>query len=325
MVWSSRIRSGVLTRSRGFTLVELLVVIAIIGVMVGLLLPAVQAAREAARRMQCSNHLKQLSLAMLNYESATKRFPHNNPVVARAPGQSIIQGPWTYAILPYLELQAIYDAYDVNRGFAEAPNRALLTASMPMFKCPSSPVPAIGNFAPVSASFAPDRAATNAARFDATVVEYIAGFSVLEPPMNVPPAGFVRPRGFLAQFNTANTIQAITDGLSNTVMFTECSGGPTRFNRRLPVGDQSSPFGHFNGWNRLLANRMSNDGTTTYAGNCLVNCTNWAGQNAFSFHSGVAQVAMGDGSVRPLSDSVSMDIFYRIFAAQDGLPIPAWD
>jgi prepilin-type N-terminal cleavage/methylation domain-containing protein len=305
----------------GFTLVELLVVIAIIGILVGLLLPAVQAAREAARRMQCSNNLKQLGLAMLNYESAFKRFPNNNPLVERTPGQRIIQGPWTYAILPYIEQSAIHQAYDVNRGFAETPNRQFLTASLPMFKCPSSPVPSVASFVAVSASFAPDRAATGGNRFDASVVEYAAGFSVLEPPMNLPPAGFVRPRGFLAQSTVSNTIQVITDGLSNTVMFGECAGGPTRYNRRITAGDQSSPFGHFGGWNRLLMNRMSNDGTTAYAGNCLVNCTNWAGQNMFSFHSGLSQIGMGDGSVRTLAETVSMDAFYRLVAAQDGLPL----
>ncbi len=211
-----------------FTLVELLVVIAIIGILVGLLLPAVQAAREAARRMQCSNNLKQMGLAMLNYESANKRFPNNNPVVARTPGQSIIQGPWTYAILPYMEQNAIYQAYDVNRGFSETPNRQFLTASLPMYKCPSSPVPAITSFVAVSPSFAPDRAATGGNRFDATIVEYASALSVLEPPMNVPPAGFVRPRGFLAQYTASNSIPVITDGLSNTIMFGESAGGPTR-------------------------------------------------------------------------------------------------
>jgi hypothetical protein len=275
--------------------------------------------------MQCSNNLKQMSLAMLNYESATKRFPNNNPITNRVAGQAIIQGPWTYAILPYMELNNIYDAYDVNRGFAETPNRVFLTASMPVYKCPSSPVPSIASFAPVSASFAPDRTATGAARFDATIVEYIAGFSVLPPPMNLPPTGFVRPRGFLAQTTTSNNIQAISDGLSNTVMLTECSGGPTRFNRRIAAGDQSSPFGHFGGWNRLLANRMSNDGTTTYGGNCLVNCTNFAGQNVYAFHTGLAQVAMGDGSVRSMSEAISMDAFYRLIAAQDGLPLVDWE
>ena len=304
-----------------FTLVELLVVIAIIGILVGLLLPAVQAAREAARRMQCSNNLKQMGLAMLNYESANKRFPNNNPVVARTPGQSIIQGPWTYAILPYMEQNAIYQAYDVNRGFSETPNRQFLTASLPMYKCPSSPVPAITSFVAVSPSFAPDRAATGGNRFDATIVEYASALSVLEPPMNLPPAGFVRPRGFLAQYTASNSIQVITDGLSNTIMFGESAGGPTRYNKRIVAGDQSSPFGHFGGWNRFLFTRMGNDGVTAYAGNCLVNCTNWAGQNMYSFHAGLSQIGMGDGSVRTLSETVSMDAFYRLVAAQDGLPL----
>ena len=104
----------------GFTLVELLVVIAIIGILVGLLLPAVQAAREAARRMQCSNNLKQLGLAMLNYESSHKAFPSNNPLVVR-PGDGLryVQGPWTVAILPFMEQGNVYNQWNQNLGFAE--------------------------------------------------------------------------------------------------------------------------------------------------------------------------------------------------------------
>src|SRR5215208_6344831 len=94
-------------RHRGFTLVELLVVIAIIGILVALLLPAVQAAREAARRTQCTNNLKQLGIAMLNYESAKHELP---------PGlNECCWGTWQVAILPYLEETAMSALY-VNFG-----------------------------------------------------------------------------------------------------------------------------------------------------------------------------------------------------------------
>lgn len=303
----------------GFTLVELLVVIAIIGILVGLLLPAVQAAREAARRMQCSNNLKQLGLAMHNYESTFKRFPFNNPTTVRSPGQVIVQSTWDVGLLPYMEQGNIHSRFNTSLGFAEGTNRALITSSLPMYKCPSSPVPTIASFGPVAASFAPDRTATSAARFDATVVEYAAPLSIAPPPfLQTTP----RQDGFLKQAAFGVTrISSISDGLSNTIMFCEISGGSTRFNRRISVGDQASPMGHFAGWNRLLSIRMSTDGTTQYGGNCLVNCTNWAGLNMYSFHTELVQVTLGDGSVRSLSDTLSMDAIHRLVAVQDGLPL----
>ncbi|MFN9421202.1 MAG: DUF1559 domain-containing protein [Pirellula sp.] len=304
---------------KGFTLVELLVVIAIIGILVGLLLPAVQAAREAARRMQCSNNLKQMGLAMHNYESAFKKFPFNNPSTVRSPGQTILQATWDVGLLPYMEQTAVHSRWNPSLGFAEGTNRELLTSTLPMYKCPSSPVPMIASFCPVSASFAPDRTATSAQRFNAMVTEYGAPLSIAPPPMLATTA---REDGFLKIHTKGQTtIGSVTDGLSNTVMLCEISGGPTRYNRRTATVDQSSPFGHFAGWNRLLALRMSNDGTTQYGGNCLINCTNFAGLNMFSFHTGLAQIALGDGSVRSLSETLSMEAMHRIVSAQDGLPL----
>src|SRR5262245_56226043 len=94
----------------GFTLVELLVVIAIIGILVALLLPAVQAAREAARRAKCTNNVKQITLALLSYHDANKRFPRGTYTNPDKNHLNAEDGPgWATKILPYLEEQAYYD------------------------------------------------------------------------------------------------------------------------------------------------------------------------------------------------------------------------
>ncbi len=101
-------------RSGGFTLVELLVVIAIIGILIALLLPAVQAARESARRTQCTNNMKQIGLGLLNYESTRKSFPPGCTGIAGAwPGEGNTQPEfgWAALILPYMEQDAIYEQF----------------------------------------------------------------------------------------------------------------------------------------------------------------------------------------------------------------------
>lgn len=125
----------------GFTLVELLVVIAIIGILIALLLPAVQAAREAARRLQCSNNLKQLALALHTYHDGYGSFPHG--------GVSKTQLGWRTAILPYIEQQVLYNRIDLRKGTIEAtlnpPSEAAATSNLPValrpvpnYFCPSA-------------------------------------------------------------------------------------------------------------------------------------------------------------------------------------------
>ncbi|MEX0818470.1 MAG: DUF1559 domain-containing protein, partial [Pirellulaceae bacterium] len=139
-----------MSKHRGFTLVELLVVIAIIGILVALLLPAVQAAREAARRMQCSNNLKQLGLALHNYHDTLKTFPpgyvSNRPGVegssswCRSGG---VQGaPWTALILPYMEQQNLHDQFNFNVPFQAtsnqmAPPNSNVVIPLDTYSCPS--------------------------------------------------------------------------------------------------------------------------------------------------------------------------------------------
>ena len=127
-------------RRTAFTLVELLVVITIIGILIALLLPAVQAAREAARRMQCGNNLKQLGVGFHNFECANGGFPPRrwNQTMA-ANGVDNGYTGWGTFLLPYIEQQALYDRYDWKYDFYDPINKAVVETKLSVFICPTTP------------------------------------------------------------------------------------------------------------------------------------------------------------------------------------------
>ena len=189
--------------ARGFTLVELLVVIAIIGTLVGLLLPAVQSAREAGRRAECTNKLKQVGLAVVNYEQARKAYPSGRNT------RDQYGVAWSFRVLPYMEYQQVYDAYDKTARVDDAKNNVAMRTAVPTYFCPSRRPPAADrNFddndqPPVVKGVAAggDYAANAGSYFN----YYVASGTTFDPKQGGP-------------IHTFSTVQArqITDGLSKT-------------------------------------------------------------------------------------------------------------
>jgi prepilin-type N-terminal cleavage/methylation domain-containing protein len=219
-------------RKVGFTLVELLVVIAIIGILVGLLLPAVQAAREAARRMSCGNNLKQLGLAMHNYESAYKRL------VGGVGPYGCCWGTWQVGILPYIEQGSMASLYQNHGGHDPGPrygagaNRPVASARLPTLTCPSdTPNAPIGGTPPITShNYAVNYG--NTSFFQTT----LNGIPFLGAPFHAytgstsddGPNGIGQvPAHGRGRYGKNVSLGEITDGTSNTLMAAEILQGRT--------------------------------------------------------------------------------------------------
>jgi prepilin-type N-terminal cleavage/methylation domain-containing protein/prepilin-type processing-associated H-X9-DG protein len=372
----------------GFTLVELLVVISIIAVLVALLLPAVQSARESARRSQCQNNLKQLALAVHNFESANGYLPS----AVRPVSAGVRVGVLTF-LLPYLEKTDVYNEYDqtlnwdattTNTGFTKS-NATIAQTVVPSFLCPSSDNPTRMDGDPDLTVWQPDLVAIT--DYGATIAIDVALLQNSLVPGNPLSDATTKPTNIanntgstssptvvplsavgILDRNSTPRFADVKDGLSNTIMFAESAGRPSQYIRGKLTVDASllagatTPGIHVNGggWVRPASDIIVRGATanglqigaespadTLYG----VNRTNGAlvldttgngtpGSNTgkdtgaesnsawpvgltqtaanyssdptgevYAFHPGGANVAMGDGSVRLISEKTPINVF----------------
>ncbi len=283
----------------GFTLVELLVVIAIIGILIGLLMPGVQAAREAARNMQCKNNLHQLGLALHMYHQTHRGLPgggnrHN----------------WTMRILPNIEQSSLYNDCDFNYAWNHPVNEDVINKKLAVMSCPSS-------------------------RLSSSDWVHLSGGRTAGPSDYAPTtwvsrglvnAGLIRPRisleGMLSRSNSEikQKFSHVLDGLSNTVMLAEDTTRPQFWTGRKRGPDNlPSTGGNFGvtagvvrgaAWadpvNSIPLHGFTLDGLQA-PGPCAVNCTN--NNEMFSLHmaDGV-NVVLADGAVRFLAATIDIDV-----------------
>ncbi|MFW6171810.1 MAG: DUF1559 domain-containing protein [Planctomycetota bacterium] len=316
----------------GFTLVELLVVITIIGILVALLLPAVQTAREAARRLRCTNNLKQIGLALNNYHSAHSMLPFGSAYRGGGTphGDGSKAGTWAAMILPQLEEGALYDRLDFSKWMSQEPNATLVRTHLPVYACPTdpqsgdpilplrgeSPKPALGT---ITRDWNPHTAM--GLWYPASIGPTVPGNCVFCPPgsgdwcclgYNFGNGG--RSVGMFARWPHAFSFDHVHDGLSNTVMAGETLPGHnvwnSVFNMNFPVASHSIPL-----------NTMIDDGGID-GGNAGYYWNRASGYK--SLHTGGANFVMGDGSVHFLSQAISHKLFANLGtrAGGEGVTVP---
>lgn len=323
---------------RGFTLVELLVVIAIIGVLVALLLPAVQAAREAARRTQCTNNLKQLGLGLHNHHDTYGKFPPG--AASDAPPFGLSGGGWGSSwkvyLLPFVEQGNIFDKwlFTGNSGYVHANNMPLThLLTIKAYRCPSSAVPER------YISSNNNGAIQMMSSYTGTMGAAIGGTSATNAfsPFNLyanTGYGWGSANGLLYA-NSQTNMRDCTDGTSNTfIVHEESAHLRDTLGQPIPGSYTAITSQGPHGWTMGVGNtavgtaygdRVFNCSTIRYNINQrgLTNSgatSHNTGLNIpmSSYHPGGAHVGMADGSVRFLSNTINIDTLHRLAASNDG-------
>ncbi len=303
---------------RAFTLVEVLVAIFIIAILIALLLPAVQAAREAARRMQCANNLKQLALAVHAYAAGNRDFlpmlvpasfdwklrPIRGGAFYRVSGNTPQSFSWKATLLPYHEQQALFDRIDFGQGALTQANLPVARTLMSIHLCPSGPggsrvVKDVSAINPNNTAQTTVWSDVNAVLSDYRAVAWVKGH----------PDYLGCWGSSVTEIGTEQNLPAlrdVTDGLSSTILLVEQGGFPDRYDGKENV--EPNYFRWSGGWISW------DDAYIGWASG--INRSN-AGY-VFAFHSGGANVAMADGSVHFLQESIDPAVLKALGTREEG-------
>ncbi len=316
-----------LQRRAAFTLVELLVVIAIIGILIGMLLPAVQAVREAARQTSCLNNSRQLGLALLSFESAYQVFPASGWTEAGPGNPAGKFVGWRPLILPHLEQGNLRKIYDDSQNWWEGTNAVAASVPVLVFQCPSTP-----SRTPVTTAIAhpPRPAMTFDNPIAPTDYEAIMGLKPdsINPFLSQPIYNNVNRHSVMHR-NSRNGFQTIRDGSSQTIMVVETAGRPDVYRASRLRGDLDNDQGI--GWadseGPYSLNGSNSDGSLEGGGpaaNCRYPMNRRNDNEPYSFHPGGVSTVFADGHVAFVSESIDLITFAALVTRNGGEVATDW-
>jgi prepilin-type N-terminal cleavage/methylation domain-containing protein/prepilin-type processing-associated H-X9-DG protein len=293
-------------RKSAFTLIELLVVLAIIAVLIGLLIPAVQKVREAAHRMRCSSNLKNVGLALHQYENTYGKFPPcriEGPFREAGVPTAVFHG-WGGFILPFIEQNALAAKYRWDLNNDDPANQPVASTQLKIMQCPSAQADRFMTLAPWSSTVR--GACTDYAPTEG-VDSVLARMGLMDAVGNY--------RGVMTT-NSMTRLRHITDGTSNTLLLVEDAGRPRHWRAGHAGPDQMIGGCPWVGTaNPVLVMGATPDGLAR-PGPCALNCSN--DDEIYSFHPGGANVVFADGSVHFLKAGMDIRLLARLVTRAGG-------